>query len=122
MTQENVAEEMGTIALLAKQLEAKDKRIKYLEMVLEQRVILTEGSLNGRVIQSEDEALTLFRENPGVGFTYDDAREAFKNRFRYLPKQLDRRMRQLRQDCFLWSNVNEKGDPVYYLKLEELPK
>ncbi len=119
------AEEMGVNAYLVKQLEAKDKKIKHLEFLLEQRSEETENTFREdqkKINRCEDDVKEFFIRNPGVGFTYLEARHDFKALFNYEQINIDRRMRQLAVDGFLWKSDKEDGQIRYYLKLEELPK
>jgi hypothetical protein len=96
-------------ALLASQLNAKQKRIDYLEMVLQQRHIETRKAFNPDKINEMIEKVYLLwlEASPGTGFTYEEAQEEFYQKFRFRSSCVPQRMRDLRQQGRLWS----KEDP-----------
>lgn len=121
-------QDIETIAILTrkiddqdKQLRAKEKLIMHLNFLLAQKTEYTEKSFaeqQEKIGQCEDQVKLLFMENPRVGLSYNDARDLFKEKFHYEMKNIDRRMRQLREDGFLWSSDEEDGEVRYYLKLK----
>jgi hypothetical protein len=68
----------------------------------------------------------VFLDNAGIGFTYDDFRPAFKERWRFDSEHLPQRLRDLRQAGLIWSTDHGGTTPVtFYLKLKtvkEQPK
>ena len=125
----NIADELGAGAYLVKQNEEKDKRIaamerriKHLEFLLEQRNEETQVNFRdeaAKIGRCEDDVKKFFINHPGEGFSYTDARHLFTQEFHYEQKNIDRRMRQLATEGFLWKSDRETGEVKYYLKLNE---
>ena len=106
-------------ALLTQQLGAKQKRIDYLEMVLNQRHIETRRVFDPRKIEQAVEKVYLLwlEAPPGTGFTYEEAEQEFFEKWRYRSASVPQRMRDLRQEGRLWSK-EENGKVTFFLKLK----
>lgn len=126
---EGVAGELGSAKYLVEQcrekdrrIEAQAKRIAHLEFLLEQRTEETMVRFSEeakKIGHAEDDVKEFFKRHPGIGFSYTDARHEFTREFKYEQKNIDRRMRQLAVDGFLWKSDREDGEVKYYLKLKE---
>jgi hypothetical protein len=119
----NIAELIGANALLVQQLNAKQRRIEHLEMVLQQRQIETKRAFDPDKINEMIEKVYLLwlEAPPGTGFTYEEAQEEFFQKWRFRSSCVPQRMRDLRQQGRLWS----KEDPsppnkvTFYLVLKD---
>ena len=114
-----------TNALLSRQLEAKQKRIEYLEMILQQRHIETRRSFNPDKIEEMVEKVYLLwlEATPGTGFNYEEAQEEFYQRYRFRSACVPQRMRDLRKEGRLWSKESDdSGKVTFYLTLKENTK
>lgn len=104
-------------AVLTHQLEAKDKRIRQLEFILDQRVRETKRMYDpSHIEQMKDRVYRLFLACPGLGFTYEEAEDEFEAIYGFRSANVGQRMRDLRQDGKLWSS-DENGKVRFYLKL-----
>lgn len=106
-------------AMLTRQLEAKQRRIEHLEMVLNQRHIETRHAFDkDKIDQMIEKVYLLWLESPpGTGFTYEEAEQEFFEKWRFKSACVPQRMRDLRQEGRLWSQeVN--GKVTFYLKLK----
>lgn len=114
-----------TIADLRAQNAALKKRIEFLEMVLQQRVELTQKSYQERRAkfnQMQELVLTLFMQNPGQSFSYTEAQEEWLRMYPNLKTSainVPRRIRELVQAKRLWSNIGDDGLARFWLQLEE---
>lgn len=109
-------------ATLTKQLQAKEKRIRYLEFILEQRAEITRKKWNPRnVAEMLEKVYRVFVLNPGVGFTYEEAEREFQSVWHFHSAFVGPRMRDLFREGKLWRGRDEngKGKVRYYLKLDE---
>lgn len=109
-------------AILVKQLEAKQKRIEHLEMVLYQRHEETKKAFNpDKINEMIERVYTLWLEAPpGTGFTYEEAQEEFYQRWRFRSSCVPQRMRDLRQQDRLWSKEDPENKKVtFYLTLKK---
>ncbi len=106
-------------SILTQQLGAKQKRIEYLEMVLNQRHIETRRAFDPKKIEQSIEKVYLLwlEASPGTGFTYEEAEQEFFEKWRYHSASVPQRMRDLRQEGRLWSR-DENGKVTFYLKLK----
>lgn len=106
-------------AMLVQQLNAKEKRIQHLQMVLEQRHIETRRTFDPEKIgQMVEKVYMLWLEaSPGTGFTYEEAEQEFYDKWRFKSACVPQRMRDLRQEGRLWSK-EENGKVTFYLKLK----
>jgi len=104
-------------AILVKQCEAKQKRIEYLEYVLEQRSRVTKAEYKPEQLERMKKlCYQVLLANPGVGFTYLEFAEAFEDMHGFKTVTTDRRLRELYAEGLAWRD----GDPVkYYLKLKK---
>jgi hypothetical protein len=102
---------------------ALEQRVKYLEYILAQRIVLTENKYKenaSRFENLERMAYQIFVDNPGVGFTYPEIQDECNLRYPNVPwTNFDRRIRQLAIDGYLWKDKNEEGKTRFWLKLEE---
>ena len=129
MTQEFVINEtvkslIESNALLARQNEAKQKRIEYLEMVLQQRHIETRRAFDpDKVNEMIERVYLLWLESPpGTGFTYEEAQEEFFQKWRFRSSCVPQRIRDLRQQGRLWSKEDPNTKKVtFYLTLKGNP-
>jgi hypothetical protein len=108
-------------AALTRQLEAKQKRIDFLEFVLQQRAQETQKSFNPAAMGVMcQKCYTVFLEHSGVGYTYEEFNDAFKDRWQFESAHLPQRLRDLRQMNLIWSTDHDGSTPVtFYLKLKE---
>jgi hypothetical protein len=106
-------------ARLTRQLEAKQKRVEYLEMVLQQRQIETKRAFDpSKINEMVNKVYLLWLEGePGVGFTYEEAEEEFYQKWRFKSSNVGQRMRDLRQDGKLWSKEVD-GKVTFFLTLK----
>lgn len=122
MTQETVNPSIVSLieanASLVKQCEAKDKRIRYLEYVLEQRTRATKAEYDPEALaRMEQLCYEVFLKHPGRGYTYEEFEDAFEEQNNFRSANTGQRLRDLRQNKKIWSD----GDPVrFYLKLKEM--
>lgn len=110
-------------ALLAGQLNAKQKRIEHLEMVLNQRHIETRRAFDPDKINEMIEKVYLLwlEAAPGTGFTYEEAQEEFFQKFRFRSSCVPQRIRDLRQQNRLWSKEDpDSGKVTFYLTLKSV--
>jgi len=117
-------------AILTRQLEAKQKRIDFLEKrcvdleaVLQQRQLETRKAFNADKIDEMKNKVYMLWLNgePGLGLNYEEAAEEFYQKYRFRSACVPQRLRDLRQDGLLWSkDVNEKT--TFFLKLKEQQK
>jgi hypothetical protein len=120
MIEVNVKTLIESNAILARQLEAKQNRINYLEMVLQQRHIETRKAFDPtKINEMINKVYLLWLEaEPGTGFTYEEAEEEFYHKWQYRSACVGQRMRDLRQQGKLWSK--EIDDKVtFFLTLKE---
>ncbi len=107
-------------AMLTHQLEAKEKRIQHLEYIIEQRSRETKRQYDPKNFdEMKAKVYKIFRENSGVGFTYEEAQKEFKEMFKFDSSNVPQRIRDLRQEGKLWSDDSE-GKVRFYLKLVEI--
>ena len=113
----NLATLIEANAILTRQLEAKQKRIEYLEYVLEQRSRLTKAEFDpAKMERMKRLCYGVLLANPGVGFTYAEFEGAFENQQGFRSANTGQRLRDLYADGLAWRD----GNPVkYYLKLKE---
>jgi hypothetical protein len=102
---------------------ALEKRVQQLEYILAQRIVNTENkfkALESRFDAQEKQVLQVFRDNPGIGFTYDAFIEEYHVHYPNAPiANVDRRIRNLFAGGNLWRDVDpETKKTRYYLKLE----
>jgi len=119
-----LASSMETIASLSRQLEAKQKRIDHLEMVLQQRQIETRRTFNpDKIDEMKNKVYMLWLDaEPGTGFTYEEATEEFFYKYHFRSANVGQRIRDLRQEGKLWSkDVAHKGEDkvTFFLTLKE---
>lgn len=115
-----------TVLLQEKQAEcaALRRRVEFLEHRLLQRQVLTENKFSEKM-QFFDRvchmALKIFLDNPERSFTYDQFTKEFEVYYPHVPTgHLGRRLRDLRDQSKLWSDVDPDTREVrFYLKLEE---
>jgi hypothetical protein len=117
-----IADLIGSNAALAQQLNAKQKRIDHLEMVLQQRHIETRRAFDPDKINEMIEKVYLLwlEASPGTGFTYEEAQEEFYQKWRFRSSCVPQRMRDLRKEGRLWSKEDpSNSDKVtFYLTLK----
>jgi hypothetical protein len=107
-------------------LEAKDKRIRQLEYVLEQRYRETKRQFDpDKLEEMKGKVYQIFLANPGVGFTYEEAEDDFERTYGFRSANVGQRMRDLRQEDKLWSTeetieCSTKKKVRFYLKLAEV--
>jgi hypothetical protein len=106
-------------ALLVSQLTAKQKRIDYLEMVLQQRHIETRRAFDpDKIDEMKNKVYLLWLETkPGTGFNYEEAQEEFYQKWRFRSSCVPQRMRDLRQEGKLWSREVD-GKVTFFLVLK----
>ena len=104
-------------AILTRQLEAKSKRIEYLEYVLEQKSRMTKTDFNPQAMERMKRlCYEVLLANPGRGYTYAEFEDAFENQQGFRSANTGQRLRDLYADGLAWRD----GTPVkYYLKLKE---
>jgi hypothetical protein len=109
-------------AMLVKQLEAKDKRIRYLEFILEQRYQATVKKYDPeKIAEMCRRCYEVFLDAPaGTGYTTTEFLTAFKNKWRFQSAHLPQRLRDLVKQQKLWRAKDDKGNVRFYLKLEEV--
>ena len=118
---ESLVTTIETNAYLVRQLEAKQKRIDQLEFILEQRYRETKRQFDpGKLEEMKGKVYEIFRANPGIGFSYEEAEEEFERLFKFHSSNVGQRIRDLRQEDKLWSCPDEKGKVRFYLKLAEI--
>jgi hypothetical protein len=108
---------------------ALELKVKNLEYILAQRIVLTENKYKAnasRFDNLERMAYEIFADNPGIGFTYPEIQDECKLRYPNVPwTNFDRRIRQLATDNYLWKDIRLdgkwKGKVQFWLKLEEQP-
>jgi hypothetical protein len=108
-------------AILTQQLNAKQKRIDHLEMILQQRHIETRRAFDPDKINEMIERVYLLwlEASPGTGFTYEEAQEEFYQKWRFRSSCVPQRMRDLRQQRRLWSKEDPESKKVmFYLTLK----
>jgi len=110
-------------AILAKQLEAKEKRIRYLEFILEQRYQATKKKYNPEKIAAMcRRCYEVFLDAPaGTGFTETEFLDAFFRKWQFKSAHLPQRLRDLVKPPYslLWRAKDDEGNVRFYLKLEE---
>jgi hypothetical protein len=116
---------LGIINDQKKQLEAKDKRIQFLESRLAQRIVKTQNLYQQRKTHfsdMQDRAYQIFLDFPEIGFTYEELVEEWNARYPSIsPVNLPRRVRELAEQSLLWDAFDPETRKVYhYLRLEEL--
>jgi hypothetical protein len=85
-------------AQLKKQLEAANRRIEWLEFILEQRVRETKSQYDpGHIEEMKDKVYKMFLANPGVFFSYVEANNEFKDMYGFESADIGRRIRSLRE-------------------------
>lgn len=105
--------------------EALKKRIAFLELILQQRTVLTEKTYSERkerFNQMQRLVYELFLANPGQSFTYVQAQEEWLGMYPNLKTSainVPRRIRELVQAKKLWQNIGDDGLARFWLKLEE---
>lgn len=110
-------------AILSRQLEAKEKRIRTLEFLLEQRFRETKRQYDPEHVEEmKDRVYRLFLDRAGVSFTYEEAEAEFQHVYGFRSANVPQRLRDLRKEGKLWSADNESGKVRFYLKLAELQK
>ena len=117
MTELSLAGSIETNAYLVRQLEAKEKRIRQLEFILEQRYRETKRQFDpAKLEEMKAKVYQLFLASPGVGFTYEEAEEEFERMYGFKSANVGQRCRDLRQEGKLWSS-DEEGKVRFYLRL-----
>ena len=107
-------------ALLVKQLTAKEKRIQFLEFILQQRTAATVAKFNPKDHDAMyNRVYQVFLARPSVGLSYEDVEEAFEEDYRFHSANTGQRVRDLFRDGLVWKAEDEKGRMRYYLKLEK---
>ena len=105
-------------------LEALRKRIRYLEFILAEkgRKFISRYNEKKPFFQGQKNmVLRIFFVDPLRGLKYRDILEEWKARDPSAPtKNLPRRIRELVNQGFLWSDYNEIGEAIFYLKLSRL--
>jgi len=104
---------------------ALEIRTQHLELVLKQRIVLTENKYRDNAKHFENlerMVLQVFRDNPAMPFTYADLQVECGIRYPSVPWcNLERRVRQLRAQGALWNDVDPDSHKVrFWLKLEEI--
>lgn len=121
----NVNTLIETIADLRAQNMALKKRVQFLEMVLEERTILTEKTYSERkehFNQMQRLVFELFLQAPGQSFSYVEIQEEWRRVYPHLASSainVPRRVRELVQAKKLWQNIGDDGLARFWLKLEE---
>jgi hypothetical protein len=119
MTELSLAGSIETNAYLVRQLEAKDKQIRHLNFILEQRYRETKRQFDpSKLEEMKGKVYQIFLASPGVGFTYEEAEEEFERMYGFKSANVGQRMRDLRQEKppKLWSS-DEEGKVRFYLRL-----
>jgi hypothetical protein len=106
---------------------ALELKVKNLEYILAQRIVLTETKYKANAARFENlerMASQIFVDNPGIGFAYPEIQDECKLRYPNVPwTNFDRRIRQLATDGYLWKDIRKegkwKGQVQFWLKLEE---
>jgi pimeloyl-CoA synthetase len=127
-TLENVKTLIEGQAILVRQLEAKQKRIDFLETrveqleeIIRQKQEETRKTFNiDKIDEMKNKVYLLWLEaEPGVGYNYEQAQEEFYHKYHFRSACVPQRMRDLRQEGKLWSkDVNEKV--TFFLTLKEV--
>lgn len=103
--------------------EALKKRVRWLEMRLEQRIEKTVNHYQerrSRLDRMQNMALQLFIENPNIPFTYEELVEEWKVKYPDVSCiNLPRRIRELAEQNLVWRVEDpETKKALHYLKLE----
>lgn len=107
-------------AALVKQLEAKDKRIRFLEYILEQRFRETKSQFDPKQVEEmKGKVYALFLSTPSISFSYEEAEAEFQAVYGFRSANVGQRLRDLRQEGKLWSDEQE-GKVRFRLKLAEV--
>lgn len=117
---------LETLKDVIAQRDALKKRVQFLEMVLQQKIVLTEKSYADRkqhFNQMQNLVYQLFLKNPGIPFTYVQMQDEWKRAYPHLETSavnMPRRIRELVQAKRLWQNIRE-GDGIaqFWLSLDE---
>ena len=106
---------------LKNRLGAKDRRIAYLETILNQRVKRTTNmyeKLKPCFESMKGKILKIFLDSPAYGFSYNEIYQEFHQRYPAMPLQnLNRRIRELTRGGFLWSSPDQYDKIRFYLRL-----
>lgn len=118
MSEQGMATLIESQKLLVEQLKAKDRRISYLEFVLEQRGHETLKRFDPKMVeQMYGKVYQVFLENPGRGLTYEEVGEEFERLWHFHTEHTQQRVRDLFRDKKVWRDHDEKGTVRYYLTL-----
>jgi hypothetical protein len=117
---------LETLRDLRGQNEALKKRVAFLEMILEQRVELTQSTYRERkdhFNQMQELVFKLFLQAPGQPFSYVEIQEEWRRAYPHMASSavnVPRRVRELVQLRKLWQNIDKSdGLARFWLKLEK---
>ncbi len=117
MSDQSMATLIESQSLMIKQLEAKDKRIRFLEFILEQRGRETLKRFDPKQVElMVGKVYQVFLENPGRGLSYDEVGEEFKRLWHFHSEHIPQRVRDLRKAGKVWSD-DSSGVVRFYLTL-----
>jgi hypothetical protein len=128
LTEKSVGTLIDQIADLRAQNAALHRRVEFLEMVLAQRVEVTQVKYQERKSHFSamgDLVYRIFLDNPAKEFTYAEVIAEWNQRYPNLESaaiNAPRRVRELEVAGRLWRSVRKSdGLAIYWLKLDEKP-